>query len=133
MDFDVKPHQEIYMVEYKNSLCEDGLGQPYNQTSYVELWILLLPPTFVWTCLHFAIVEIYVSSLHNPKICSYITLWQPSMFVKVMVEICSMIKLSSSIFIIYGLSNHGWSSIMRTFRCIRYLLWILEFYFWPLN
>lgn len=48
-----------YMVEYKNSLCEDGLEQPYKPSSYIELWILLLPPTFVWTCLHFAIVEIY--------------------------------------------------------------------------
>ncbi len=26
-----------YMVEYKNSLCEDGLGQPYKPKSYVEL------------------------------------------------------------------------------------------------
>jgi len=26
-----------HMVEYKNSLCEDGLGQPYKPSSYVEL------------------------------------------------------------------------------------------------
>ncbi len=26
-----------YMVEYKNSICEDGLGQPYKPTNYVEL------------------------------------------------------------------------------------------------
>lgn len=26
-----------YMVECKNSICEDGLGQPYKPTNYVEL------------------------------------------------------------------------------------------------
>ncbi len=26
-----------HMVEYKNSFCEDGLGQPSKPTSYVEL------------------------------------------------------------------------------------------------
>jgi hypothetical protein len=26
-----------YMVEYKNSLCEDGLEQPYKPSSYIEL------------------------------------------------------------------------------------------------
>jgi hypothetical protein len=87
-----------YMVEYKTLFVKMALDNPPNQQAMLNYeYFCYLQLLFGLACILPLLKSMHnLSSLHNPKIGSYMTLWQPSMFVKVMFAIRSMIKLSSS-------------------------------------
>jgi len=70
MDFDLEPCQENY-GRIQNFPCEDGLGQPYKPTSYVELHLCHLQLLLGLVCIFPLLESMHVLiKFAHPKMCS---------------------------------------------------------------